>query len=419
MSNMQRRPLDRAWGLVFACAFAGIFSAMSLLVGSLPTLTTFIQADTGWSRGQIIGVLGILVMSGAFLGPILGKLIDRDGARKYIIVGHIGSTLGLMSVAFTNKSIFMFYGIIAITAVLFVAANQIAYSKVLVQWFDKKLGMALGLSAAGAGVGAIFLPPLTAILAEDYGWRMTLAGYATVALLAATPVVLLFVHDRPKDAATPSGGGKAAEMIEAMGAGGFFKTFKTTWATQPEFKLVVLLFVVLGIAHAGIVLNMVPMQVDNGLSPVVAAGAQSALGIALIIGRVFGGVLLDKFNSPRPLLVGIGAALIGIAMLGVVKDVVLVYIAACLIGFGSGIENDGIPFLTRRYFPEENFAKLSAAILSISAFSLAIGPVTVGILRDVTGSYQLACLLATIVMIFAIAITLRLPRFEDAKEGSH
>jgi MFS family permease len=418
MNAMSEAPLDRAWGLVFACAFAGIFSAMSLLVGSLPTLTSFIEADTGWSRGQIIGVLGILVMSGAFLGPIVGKMIDRDGARKYIIFGHITSSAALVSIAMTNQSILMFYGIIAVTAILFVAANQIAYSKVLVQWFDQKLGMALGLSAAGAGVGAIFLPPMTAYLAEIYGWRLTLAGYGAVALLAATPIVLLFVHDRSGGSKSSASGSKAAEMVEAMGSGGFFKTFKETWKEQPEFKLVVLLFVVLGIAHAGIVLNMVPMQVDKGMSPVVAAGAQSALGIALIIGRVAGGALLDKFNSPRPLLLGVGSALIGIAMLGFVEGVVLVYIAACLIGFGSGIENDGIPFLTSRYFPQENFAKLSAAILSISAFSLAIGPVTVGILRDVTGSYALACAIATIVMAFAMLITLRLPKFKPAQEVS-
>jgi MFS family permease len=411
MNKLESQPLDGAWGLVFACAFAGIFSAMSLLIGSLPTLTSFIQADTGWSRGQIIGVLGILVMSGAFLGPIVGKMIDRDGARKYIVFGHITSSAALISVAATNQSIFMFYAIIAVTAILFVAANQIAYSKVLVQWFDQKLGMALGLSAAGAGVGAIFLPPLTAILAEEYGWRLTLAIYGAVALLAATPIVLLFVHDR-KDGSKSVPEGKAAEMVQAMGSGDFFKTFKTTWKVQPEFRLVVLLFVVLGIAHAGIVLNMVPMQVDKGMSPVVAAGAQSALGIALIIGRVFGGALLDHFNSPRPLLVGVGTALTGIAMLAVVDGIVPVYIAACLIGLGSGIENDGIPFLTSRYFPQENFAKLSAAILSISAFSLAIGPVTVGILRDVTGSYALACAIATVVMVFAMFITWRLPRFD-------
>jgi MFS family permease len=415
MSVVQAQPLDRAWGLVFACAFAGIFSAMSLLVGSLPTLTSFIEADTGWSRGQIIGVLGVLVMSGAFLGPIVGKMIDRDGARKYIVFGHITSSAALISVAATNQSIFMFYAIISVTAILFVAANQIAYSKVLVQWFDQKLGMALGLSAAGAGVGAIFLPPLTAVLAETYGWRMTLAAYGAVALLAATPIVLLFVHDRKAPSNSLAGGSKAAEMVEAMGSGDFFKTFKTTWSAQPEFRLVVLLFVVLGIAHAGIVLNLVPMQVDKGLSPVVAAGAQSALGVSLIIGRVVGGILLDKFNSPRPLLFGVGSALVGIAMLGFVEGVVLVYIAACLIGFGSGIENDGIPFLTSRYFPPENFAKLSAAILSISAFSLAIGPVTVGILRDVTGSYALACAIATVVMIFAMFITWRLPKFKPAQ----
>jgi MFS family permease len=409
--------LDKAWGIVFVCAFAGIFSMMSLLIGSLPTLTSFIEADTGWSRGQIIGVLATVVMSGAVFGPLLGKLIDRHGARRFIIFGHITSSIGLIALGFTGKSIFMFYALVGISAILFVGANTIAYSKVIIQWFDRKLGMALGLSAAGAGVGAIFLPPLTALIAEDFGWRMTIALYGLIALVLATPAILMFIHDRPDDQPVSRGSNdKAAAMIDAMGSGDFFKTFIETWKRQTEFRLVVVLFAVLGIAHAGIVLNLVPMQVDKGLSPVVAAGAQSALGVTLILGRVVGGILLDRFDSPKPLLLGVGSALVGILMLAFVDDVVLVYLAACLIGLGSGIENDGIPFLTSRYFPQEHFAKLSAGILSISAFSLAIGPLSVGISRDMTGSYVLACVVASIVMVGAMVITVMLPKFQPNPE---
>jgi MFS family permease len=409
--------VDRAWGIVAVCAFAGIFSMMSLLIGSLPTLTSFIEADTGWSRGQIIGVLGTVVMSGAIFGPLLGKLIDRHGARRFILFGHIASSIGLITLGFTGNSILVFYLIVGISSILFVGANTIAYSKVIVQWFNLKLGVALGLSAAGAGVGAIFLPPLTALVAEDYGWQMTIAFYGVIALVFATPAIYFFIHDRPAETVTRSEtGDKAAAMIEAMGSGDFFRSFIDTWKRQREFKLVVILFAVLGIAHAGIVLNMVPMQVDKGLSPVVAAGAQSMLGIALIVGRVLGGILLDRYNSPKPLLIGIGAALVGIFMLAFVDDVVLVYTAACLIGLGSGIENDGIPFLTSRYFPAENFAKLSAGILSISAFALAIGPVSVGISRDITGSYVLACLVASVVMVVAMFITAMLPPFEKSEK---
>jgi MFS family permease len=410
--------LDKAWGIVAVCAFTGVFSMMSLLIGSLPTLTNFIEADTGWSRGQIIGVLATVVLSGAIFGPLLGKMIDRHGARRFIIFGHISSSIGLIALGFTGKSIFMFYALVGISAVLFVGANTIAYSKVIVQWFDQKLGLALGLSAAGAGVGAIFLPPVTALIAEDIGWRMTIALYGAVALVLATPAILLFIHDR-SDARPTQNGTKdnPAAMINAMASGDFFKTFIETWKQQKEFRLVVILFTMLGVAHAGIVLNLVPMQIDKGLSPVVAAGAQSALGVTLIIGRVFGGVLLDKFNSPRPLLIGVGAALIGILMLAFVDNVYLVYTAACLIGLGSGIENDGIPFLTSRYFPPEHFAKLSAGILSISAFALAIGPLTVGISRDITGSYVLACIVASVVMVGAMFITMILPKF-DVKSDS-
>jgi MFS family permease len=393
-----------AWWVVAGCATASFFGLMSILIGAIPTLAVSMERDTGWSRGSIMGVIGIVVLTGALLNPYVGKLVDRHGARRWIIASQIGSSLALIGVAWVGTSQAAFYGLILVAAIFAVGASPISYTKVIVPWFDEKRGMALGLSAIGIGLSAILLPLITAPLAEIYGWQRTVAGYGLVALVVALPIQLILVHDHPHAQTARLGD-------DGVGPDGFLKVFAQTWRETRHFRLIIIIFAVMGMAHAGIVLNMVPMQEDNGMSKALAAGTQSALGITLIIGRIIGGALLDRFNSPKPLLAGIIPALIGIAMLGIVTDWRLVYLAACLIGLGSGIENDGIPYLISRYFPQEHFAKLSAAIQSLSALALAVGPAIAAMTHDATGSYFLACMISAGLLVAVAFMIFILPSF--------
>jgi MFS family permease len=395
----------RAWWVVAGCAIASVFGLMSILVGAIPTLAVEMERDTGWSRGSIMGTIAIVVLCGAVFGPYLGKLIDRQGGRRWIIGGQIGFTLALIGSAYVGNSQAAFYAMILLAGLFAVGVSPISYAKVMLPWFDQKRGMALGLSAVGVGLSAIALPLVTAPMAENFGWRQTLAIYGAMSLLFALPIQFWLVREHPS--------GRAAAPADDP-ANNFWPVFAATWKAQPHFRIIIAIFTVMGIAHAGIVLNMVPMQEDNGMSKTMAAGTQSALGVTLIMGRVIGGWLLDRFDSPKPLLFGIIPALTGILMLGTVTDWWLVYLAACLIGLGSGIENDGIPYLISRYFPQEHFARLSASIQSFSALALAFGPAIAATTHDATGSYFLACIISTGLLLGVAAMVFILPRYDHA-----
>jgi MFS family permease len=409
MAWVAERDTGRAWWVVAGCAIASIFGLMSILVGAIPTLAIEMEADTGWSRGSIMGTIGVVVLCGAVLGPYIGKLVDRQGGRIWIMGGQIGFTLALIASAYVGNSQGAFYAMILLAGIFAVGASPVSYGKVLVPWFQAKRGMALGLSAVGVGLSAIALPLITAPVAESLGWRQTLALYGVISLAIALPVQFLLVRDFPRDS--------EFEPVLAGDGEGFLKVFAETWKAEPHFRIIILIFTVMGIAHAGIVLNMVPMQEDNGMSKQMAAGTQSALGVTLILGRIVGGWLLDRFNSPKPLLAGVIPAMIGIAMLGLVTDPWLVYLAACLIGLGSGIENDGIPYLISRYFPQAHFAKLSASIQSFSALALAFGPAIAATTHDATGSYFAACMISTAMLAGVAVLVAILPRYDNS--GSH
>ena len=40
----------------------------------------------------------------------------------------------------------------------------------VVQWFDRKRGIAVGIVAAGTGIGSAFYAPLITFMIDKYGW---------------------------------------------------------------------------------------------------------------------------------------------------------------------------------------------------------------------------------------------------------
>jgi len=80
-----------------------------------------------------------------------------------------------------------------------VATNPVAYSRVVANWFDRRRGLALGLSSAGVGVGAFIMPSMAHFLIEEYGWRQAYTALGCASLLIGAPVVALFLRGSPQE----------------------------------------------------------------------------------------------------------------------------------------------------------------------------------------------------------------------------
>ena len=74
-----------------------------------------------------------------------------------------------------------------------------SYNKVAAAWFDRRLGLAVGIVSAGQGAGAAIIPILGQFLIAHYGWRLAYVGLGAVALVVTFTVNLLFLYDRPGD----------------------------------------------------------------------------------------------------------------------------------------------------------------------------------------------------------------------------
>ncbi|KAK5816731.1 major facilitator superfamily domain-containing protein [Linnemannia elongata] len=106
-------------------------------------------------------------------GPFQSSMIRRFGTRPIIATGIVISACGLVAASFVTKvwQLYLTQGL------LFGFGAGMAILPALavpVQWFDKRRGLASGISVAGSGIGGAALAPLNRYLISrvGYGWAL-------------------------------------------------------------------------------------------------------------------------------------------------------------------------------------------------------------------------------------------------------
>ena len=334
--------------------------------------------------------------------PLVGRLADRFGARRVILTTSTIFALLLISAPLLLAKLWSFYVFYGLLGFVGTGAAPIPYGKVISRWFDRRRGLALGLTMFGIGSGAILMPALAQRLIALLGWRSTYTVMGLLVLAVSLPVVGLFLKQSPEELGLlPDGAYRKAAQKQNSEEG-------LTWRDarrSATFWLMVGAVFLVGASVHGCVLHLAPMLSDQGVSPHRVAVAISFLGSALMIGRVVSGYLLDRFFAPRVAICIFGAAACGIVLLRTAAGTRLVFLAVFLIGLGMGAEVDIIAYLTSRYFGLRAFGEIYGYAFASYTLAGALGPWLMGLGFDRSGSYGsvlvgflLATLLAVVLM---------------------
>lgn len=112
--------------------------------------------------------------------------------------------------------------------------------------------------------------------------------------------------------------------------------------------LVLATFFLIGIAVQSLMVHLVPLLGARGLSPMLAALAQSMLFLAVTTGRLHTGWLMDRFFAPHTALAVLLAPICGIALLGFGASGPAAFVAALLVGLAVGADVDLLAYVTSR-----------------------------------------------------------------------
>jgi len=403
------------WWIVFAAALGLGLGGPAIAVFSFGIFFKSLVPEFHASRAAISFAFTLHNVIGAMCAPLVGRLIDRFGARRVILPATAAFALILISGRALGTSIWQFYLFYAALGLMSISMSPIPYGVVVAHWFNRRRGLALGFMMVGVGLGAIVAPLLAQRLIAAFGWRTAYAIFGFIVLLVPLPVVAALLENDPAQRGLLPDGvqprrGSSERQPEPVGL-----TWHEIWRSTTFWLLICAFFLTGASVHAG-VLHMPALLTDRGLSPERAALASSIIGLSLLLGRVGSGYLLDRFFAPRVAMSFFGASALGMGILwfGSTGNVALA--AAFLVGLGMGAEADIIAYLISRYFGLRAFGTAYGHAFGAFVLAGAVGTLLMGAGYDWTHSYKAPLAWFFSAMVVAVGLLARLGPYRYAIE---
>jgi protein required for attachment to host cells/fucose permease len=195
--------------LILGASLGLIMAVNSTLVYSMGVFIAEIERQFGWHRSDIS--LCYTIFTGVlFLGSgLAGRVADRVSPAQLIGLSMLAYGAMLVVMPLVVHSVWSLWVAYALVSLLGLGATQVVLLKPVSGAFQRQRGMAIGLSLAGGGIGAVVIPLITAVLVKQGGWAWGYRGLGLI-VLAVAPVVWLLLRSR-SSAPAPSRAGAIHE----------------------------------------------------------------------------------------------------------------------------------------------------------------------------------------------------------------
>lgn len=371
---------------------------LSLVVGFMAwsiisPLMPYISQDIKINPGQLSIILAIPVILGSILRVPFGYLTNIIGAKwvffcSFIILlfpifflGQAQSPSMLMASGF-------FLGVGG--AIFSVGVTSVP------KYFSKdKVGLAngiYGMGNIGTAISSFLAPPIAGIV----GWQTTVRSYLII--IAIFAILMFFLGDA-----------KEPKVKVPLGA-----QVKDLSSNYKLYYLSLWYFITFG-AFVAFGLFLPNYLVNNFGIDKVDAGIRSGVFIALATFlRPVGGILGDKFNAVKVLMMDFVVMIIGAVILGVSSHIALFTIGCLTISICAGLGNGLIFKLVPSYFAKES-GTANGIVSMMGGLGGFFPPLVITYVTSLTGSSHLAFILLAVFGILAFITMGHLYKKEDAK----
>lgn len=402
--------------VIVALAALGVACSFSVLVISLtPIFGGPVGAELGWTHGQILYGSGVAAIGSPISAPFIGALTDRIGVRRMLVASFLIEALIVASFKFMDTNIWGYILRYLALVVFCMGTTQVVFSRLVSTWFNRRLGLALGITLAGVGMGGAFWSKAAQWLIDHYGWRNAYLCIGAFIAFVTVPLLALLIQESPAARGLAvdgdSGAGKVqAEVVVARSGMTLWEVVRTQryWVMLGAFFLV-------GLSLQSIAFHLVPLLKSRGVSAQQAASVQAFMWMAVVLGRISSGWFIDRAFAPRVAQAYLLAPIVGIAALAMGVSGFSTFVAVILVGLAVGGESDVIAFLVRRYFGLRYYSRIYGTFFAGYGMAAAIGPqATQWAVDHVAGGYTLVLKMLIALVIGAIALLFFCPRYQRA-----
>lgn len=336
----------------------------------IPLLPLYVQ-----SMGGSAGTVGVLLSCFAFAQllatPVLGRISDRVGRRKVMLLSLTGNALSMLLFALATR--------LALLPLLFVSrilagitAGNLAACQAAIADVSEGPERAKGMGRVGAGIGLgmVFGPIAGGTLSQIGPWAPPVGA----ALMAALDLVAAFLYmpeTHPPDPARSAASGD--EPREPA-----WKLLKS----QLSIVLCMYFLVFLCITTLQVALALLTKQ-RLGWTAVEVGRVFGLFGIVmLIVQGLLPSWLGRTFGEPRVVTAGTLCAASGLSCIGFAHRPVSMLVGLVLLALGLGFTQPFLAALAARQVGKQNYGAALGLAQSAGGLARVVGPLASGVLYE-------------------------------------
>ena len=379
------------WKLVGALCVVLFFTGGGGLY-VFPVFIASLQEEFGWSMTQISISAALFGITMGLSNPLVGNLFGRFGARKTMLVAAAVSVLTLLAYA-GLQNLVMLYAIALFSGFAVAGTTILPAQTLVINWFDRFRGRAMGLTMLGIGAGGFLLPPFNEFMIRLVGWRMAWVVAAAMLVGIVVPLIVIFVRTWPSDLGLRVDG--ASDLSDSAPAQPVTGLSPKSAIATSAFWLLLIIYLLQLTGVSAMNFHFIPFTTQElGFDPQEAAFYYGLTVGFSIIGRLLFGWLADRWSPALLLalsfaLMALGATLVEIFLFRLeLRDVRLLGLYALPFGIGIGANFVTMPVLVGRCFGQLHFSRIMGLLMSGFAVGIVIGIPGAGFVFDRTGSYE-------------------------------
>ena len=373
------------WRQVAACL--AMMAAAAMVTSGYSVIAVPLGAEFHPSRMVLMLTMTIMSLVAGLTSPLFGSLMDRISVRLLLGVGTALIVAGYVALSFATS----FTQVLVIFALFMAPVNillgPMSATVLLSRWFVKRRGTALGIDISGVALGGFVYPPVTQLLLDHFHWREALRLLALILALTTVPAVLAVVDHPSQRGLHPDGAESGEEGKRDEAETAVFSARELIG--DPAFWILGAVCAVIMSGMLGMVTNLMPLAIDQGVSATAAALLISVYAGGGFIAKLGFAAIADRLNPRTLIFLSLTGFASGMAcMIGAELGYAMIFLGVGLIGLFGGIMVPMQGLLIPRIFGQKVVGRVSGTLNLLVLSALLATPPIFGLIFDLTGNYD-------------------------------
>lgn len=415
--NKQQQHNWRPWLVFIGCGVLS-FVGFGFIVNTMGLYYTPLGQDLAVSRTAVSFAGSLLSFAAIPTTLIAGNIIKRIDTRILLTVCVSACALLFFAMSMFTE-LWQFNIAFALMGVFYVIPVTMGPSVLLANWFEDKLGLAMGIALGVSGLGGMILNPVVASWITNYGWRTSYRMTAVVLALCILPFAILVLKFRPNETRGEFayGHGKAASVHQESkpdNQQSVDLSLRQSLRTRSLWLIIVV--AVLLQAISGFVVHLSAMESSRGLDLEQGALVVSGIMLGAAIGKATIGILLDRLPTELVIAVYSVVGLLGWGCFVVVHNPISDVAGAFLAGLGQGVVLVAVPWMVRQFFGLQDYSTILSVTTVSGSVAYALANVGHGAMFDAFGSYTPSLVVSTCSYVVAAVCAIAAYRMRPKRE---